>query len=271
MDNRWFNILLFLFMFLASTNFVLSYFMFKAKFSKVLKDEELRLYFYFILGFTIIACLIVYFQATISVSSIEHPMVMGRFESAFRHALFQVLTIVTTTGYISADYTLWTPFLTLLFFSLMFLGASSGSTSGGIKIVRHLIMIKTGITEFKKTIHPHAILPIRYNRRVVQQPIVSNILAFFIFLYPFVYYWSIRFFFIGVGFSNGFGRSNIYFGKYRSWGRGLRACQQLWEHSRPSKMVGMFFNAHRTSRTIYRIYFIDSVFLEKLKKYCNSI
>ncbi|HAQ54311.1 MAG TPA: potassium transporter, partial [Flavobacteriaceae bacterium] len=62
----------------------------------------------------------------------------------------------------------------------MFLGGSSGSTSGGIKIVRHLIMIKNGVLEFKRTLHPNAILPVRYNTKAVQQPIVFNILGFFI-------------------------------------------------------------------------------------------
>ena len=62
----------------------------------------------------------------------------------------------------------------------MFLGGSAGSTAGGIKVVRHLIMIKNGLMEFKRTLHPNAIIPVRYNKRAVQQPIVFNILAFFI-------------------------------------------------------------------------------------------
>lgn len=168
------------FMFLAGTNFVLSYFAFKGKVQKVFQDEEFRLYFKFIAGFTIIAALIIYFNADPSLSSIEHPMVLGAGESAFRHALFQVLTIVTTTGFVSADYTLWTPFLTLFFFGMMFLGGSAGSTSGGIKIMRHLITIKNGFLEFKRTLHPSAILPVRYNRRSVSGEIVFNILGFFI-------------------------------------------------------------------------------------------
>ncbi|WP_034261264.1 TrkH family potassium uptake protein [Altibacter lentus] len=168
------------FMFLAGTNFVLSYFAFKTKFSKIFRDEEFKLYTYAVILFTIIAALIIYFQADVSDSSIAHPMVWGAFESAVRHGLFQVLAIVTTTGFVTADYTLWTPFLTIFFFGLMFLGGSSGSTAGGIKIVRHLIMIKNGILEFKRTLHPHAILPVRYNNKAVQQPIVFNILGFFI-------------------------------------------------------------------------------------------
>ena len=107
-------------------------------------------------------------------------MVWGRFESALRHGMFQVLTVITTTGFVSADYTLWTPFLVVFFFGLMFLGGSAGSTAGGVKIVRHLIMIKNGILEFKRTLHPNAILPVRYNNKAVEQPIVYNILGFFI-------------------------------------------------------------------------------------------
>jgi len=169
-----------IFMFLAGTNFVLSYFAFKTKFSKIFKDEEFKAYVLMIFGFTVIASLVIYFYADPMTSGVAHPMVWGEFESAVRHGLFQILAIITTTGFVTADYTLWTPFLTIFFFGLMFLGASSGSTSGGVKIVRHLIMIKNGILEFKRTLHPHAILPVRYNSRAIPQAIVFNVLGFFI-------------------------------------------------------------------------------------------
>jgi trk system potassium uptake protein TrkH len=168
------------FMFLAGTNFVLSYFAFKGKIQKIIRDEEFKLYFKFMLVFTIIAALIIYFKADPSISSIAHPMVFGEGESAFRHALFQVLAIVTTTGFVTADYTLWTPFLVVFFFGLMFLGGSAGSTSGGVKVVRHLLMIKNGFVEFRRSLHPNAILPVRYNTKSVSGDIVFNILAFFI-------------------------------------------------------------------------------------------
>jgi len=169
-----------LFMFLAGTNFVLSYFAFKGKVQKVIHDEEFKLYFKFVAIFTIIAALIIYFRADVSVSSINHPMVWGEGESAFRHALFQVLAIITTTGFVTADYTLWTPFLVVFFFGLMFLGGSAGSTSGGVKVVRHILLIKNGFLEFKRTLHPNAILPVRYNKRAISGDIVFNILGFFI-------------------------------------------------------------------------------------------
>ncbi len=168
------------FMFLAGTNFVLSYYAFKGKVQRALGDEELRWYFRFIATFTIIVSLIIYFKADLALSTIDHPMVWGKAESAFRHGLFQVLTVITTTGFITADYTLWTPFLVVFFFGIMFLGGSAGSTSGGVKVVRHLLLIKNGFLEFKRALHPNAVLPVRYNTKAISGDIVFNILGFFI-------------------------------------------------------------------------------------------
>ncbi len=169
-----------LFMFLAGANFVLSYFAFKGKVQKIIKDEEFKLYFKFIIIFSLITAAEIYFRADISLSSVDHPMIYGEAESAIRHGLFQVLSVITTTGFISADYTMWTPFLIVFFFGLMFLGGSAGSTSGGVKVVRHLIMIKNGFLEFKRTLHPNAVVPVRYNSKAISGDIVFNILAFFI-------------------------------------------------------------------------------------------
>lgn len=168
------------FMFLAGTNFVLSYYLFKGNVVKIVKDDEFKMYFSFITISTIVVALLIYFRADVSQSSIIHPMVMGEGESAIRHGLFQVLAIITTTGFVTADYTMWTPFLTIFFFGLMFLGGSAGSTSGGVKVVRHLILIKNGFLEFKRALHPNAILRVRYNKKSISGDIVFNILGFFI-------------------------------------------------------------------------------------------
>lgn len=179
-DNPWIQWIITVFMFIAGMNFVLSYFGFKGKFRKIFADTEFRWYASFVLGFSAIAAVLIYFQADVSVSSIDHPMVWGEGESAVRHAIFQVLAVVTTTGFVTADYTMWTPFLTIMFFGLFFLGGSAGSTSGGIKIMRHIILIRNGVLEFKRTMHPNAILPVRYNNRALPNNIVFNVLGFFI-------------------------------------------------------------------------------------------
>lgn len=168
------------FMFLAGTNFVMSYFAFKGKVQKVLKDEEFKFYVIFIISATILAALVIYFRANITELTPGYPMALGKAESSFRHAFFQVIAIVTTTGFVSADFTAWTPFLTIFFFGLFFLGGSAGSTSGGIKVMRHLLIIKNGILEFKRTLHTNAIIPVRYNNKTVKEAIVYNIIGFFV-------------------------------------------------------------------------------------------
>jgi trk system potassium uptake protein TrkH len=168
-----------LFMFLAGSNFVLSYFAFKGRVQKILKDEEFRVYCTMILLFTMVTAVVVYTRANFPVSE-YHPMLYGQGESAFRHALFQVISIVTTTGFVSADFTNWTPFLSVFFFGLMFSGGSAGSTAGGIKIMRHIMVIKNGLLEFKRTLHPSGIIPVRYNNKTVPESIVYNIIGFFV-------------------------------------------------------------------------------------------
>lgn len=179
-DNPAIQYIVILFMFLAGTNFVLSYFAFKGNLKRVWQDEEFKLYLSFILGFTILTAIVIIFWADISISSVNHPFVLGPYESAIRHGLFQVLAVITTTGFVTADYTMWAPFLTVIFFGLMFLGGSAGSTAGGIKVMRHMLTIRNGILEFKRTLHPNAILPVRYNGKAVPKEIIFNILAFFI-------------------------------------------------------------------------------------------
>lgn len=194
-----------LFMFMAGTNFVLSYFAFKGKIEKIFQDEEFKLYFKFIVIFTILVALLIYFRVDLVISSINHPQVLGEVESAIRHGLFQVLAILTTTGFVTADYTLWTPLLVVFFFGLMFLGGSAGSTSGGVKVVRHLLMIKNGFLEFKRTLHPNAVLPVRYNNKAISDKIIFKILAFFIlYLLSFII-GSLGFALLGLDFESAIG------------------------------------------------------------------
>jgi len=195
------------FMFIAGTNFVLSYFAFKGKVQKIINDEEFKLYYKLIGVFTVIAALVIYFKADISISSVDHPMVWGAAESSTRHGLFQVLAIVTTTGFVTADFTLWTPFLMVFFFGLMFLGGSAGSTAGGVKVVRHLMMIRNGFLEFKRTMHPNAILPVRYNKKSISEKIVFNILGFFILYMLSFIIGALGFSFLGLDFESAIGVS----------------------------------------------------------------
>lgn len=174
-------------MFLAGMNFVLNYYLIKRKFKKVISNHEFLFYTGLILTVSIICAIKIHLFANPSNSTITHygvgisPTGESYFlaEESFRHALFSVISVVTTTGFVSADFTQWTPFLTVIFFALMFTGGSAGSTAGGVKIVRHLILIKNSYSEFKRLLHPNAIIPVRYNNRSVAPKIVYNVLAFF--------------------------------------------------------------------------------------------
>ena len=169
-----------IFMFLAGTNFILIYFGLTGKIKKIIQNTEFKWYVSFVSVFTIIVTTVLFISVDLNETDIFHPQVYGKFESSFRHALFQVVAITTTTGFVTGDFISWTPFITMFFFGIMFLGGSSGSTSGGVKILRHLILIKNGILEFKRSLHPNAIIPLRHNNSVVEKPIVIHVLAFFI-------------------------------------------------------------------------------------------
>jgi trk system potassium uptake protein TrkH len=154
------------FMFLAGVNFTLTYFGLKLKFKKVWENEEFKAYVSTIVLFTIIT--------TVGISFFtDLPL-----EQAFRDGAFQVVSVITTTGFISADYTSWAPILTVLFFFFMFIGASAGSTAGGVKIVRHVILFKNSFLEMKRLLHPTSIIPVRLNKKAITQNITFNVLAF---------------------------------------------------------------------------------------------
>ncbi len=162
------------FMFVAGTNFTLLYFGFKGKFSKFWKNDEFKWY----LGAVILLIALL--------TPVVHANTDGTFLRAFRETSFQVVSTITTTGYASADFTTWGSLATFIFFLLLFSGASAGSTSGGIKIVRIVVLMKNGFLEFKKRLHPTAVIPVYLNKQKVPSHIIYNLLAF-IFLYLFVF------------------------------------------------------------------------------------
>ena len=155
-----------LFMFISATNFTLTYFAINLNFKKVINNEEFRIYFFFIVILTLIV-----FLTLLGIDS-------SYAEETFRSALFSVVSILTTTGFTVVDFTGWTEFITILFFILMFVGASAGSTSGGIKIVRHVILLKNSYNEIKKQLHQSAVFTLKFNNNKVPQSVVTNILAF---------------------------------------------------------------------------------------------
>lgn len=156
-----------LFMFLGGTNFSLLYMLLiKRRPGELFKDGEFRTYLKIIVVFTFILSVGLFFTTSMNV------------EEAFRNAIFQVVTILTTTGFCTLDYMTWMPLLWLMVSFLMYLGACTGSTTGGIKCVRIRLLGRIIANEFKKIMHPNLIAPVKLGNKVIQDRVMTSIVAF---------------------------------------------------------------------------------------------
>ncbi len=156
-----------LFMFLGGVNLSLLYlFLFKARFGDLFRDSEFRVYAGSVLLFTVIIAAGLFFSSSMGV------------EEAFRTSLFQVVSMQTTTGFATSNYVLWLPILWLMLSALMFLGACSGSTSGAMKCARISILGRVMFNEFKRILHPNAVIPVRMSGKIVPTSVQSAILAY---------------------------------------------------------------------------------------------
>ncbi len=162
--------LLILFMILGATSFSLHYYVLKGQFDKLLNNEEF-LFFLKVIGFFTL-----FFTLAMLI------MEQTGLEPGFRKSMFQVVSIITTTGFTTTDYMDWHGFLYFTLFLLMFTGGCIGSTAGGLKMIRVLVLIKNTRMEFRRLLHPMAMIPVRVNKRAIPQEIIHNFLAFF-FLY----------------------------------------------------------------------------------------
>jgi trk system potassium uptake protein TrkH len=153
------------FMLMAGINFVLHFRLLTGRAMEVWRDAELR----YFLGVIVVATVII--AATTREAGV-------RFADTFRDAVFQTLSVLTTTGYASTDFELWTPLPLLVLLCLMVLGGMSGSTGGGIKSLRALLAISSLRTTLHRLIHPHAVRPVKYGGAVVSETVLSGIWSF---------------------------------------------------------------------------------------------
>ncbi len=166
-NSSYIFIVISIFMIMSGTNFSLYYDLYKGKWREVIKNSELRLYL------SIIAISVV----VITINMNAH-LYHNWFES-FKHSLFQVSSIITTTGYTTFDYEQWTTFSKGILFMLMFVGGSAGSTGGSIKVVRILALIKLIKRELTKILHPRAVVSVKFGDKPVSEDTLLNISSFF--------------------------------------------------------------------------------------------
>jgi len=156
------------FMFLAGASFALQYrALLRAKPSILARDEELRAY-----------------AAVVAIATMFLVLALGLgdgVERTVRTALFQVLSILTTTGYASVDFQLWNEQAKMVLLVLMFIGGCAGSAAGGPKVVRHVLLARFTIRELRRVLHPRAMLPVKIDGRVVPESILAGVVVFFLF------------------------------------------------------------------------------------------
>lgn len=155
------------FMVLAASNFALLYFAFvRGRLRPLVRDEETRVY----------VAVLALGSAILAAELLAEDVYAG--EEGVRHAVFQAVSSMTTTGHASADFAQWTGLALVTIVGLMFLGGSAGSTSGSVKIVRHLLIGRILRRELDQTVHPEIVSPIRLNRVVVDERSLRAVIAF---------------------------------------------------------------------------------------------
>ncbi len=167
-NSGYIDFVIIFFMFVAGTNFSLHYRLLKGNIGEYWKSNEFRFYVGLILTATVILGIDTYLN---NYSTI--------FETV-RYTLFQVMAILTTTGYGTADYEKWSLSSQLILFTLMFVGGCAGSTGGGMKVLRIFVLVKFAYSEIVKLIHPRAVIPIKIGNVQIDRNVVMNIAGFFV-------------------------------------------------------------------------------------------
>ena len=173
-SSAYIHVVITVFMVMAGVNFVLYYKLLTGRFKDLRKDTELKSY----IGIYIIATLMIAFN-------LYGKEIYQSFGESLQFASFQSASIITTTGYATADFAKWPMFSQVMLFILMFIGGCSGSTGGGIKVVRIATLFKQGINEMKYLLHPRGIFSIKINGEKVKKDILYAISGF-VFLYLFL-------------------------------------------------------------------------------------
>jgi len=167
--NPMIEMVILLFMVLAGANFALHYHLLRGRPGPLLRDAEFRCYVGVLAGATVLLA-----ADLIGSRGVSDPL------EALRLGAFQVTTVVTTTGFVTADFDTWPYFSKALLFLLMFVGGCAGSTGGSVKVVRVMIVVKTLGVNLKRLIQPNAVLPVRVGTRAIPDDTVASVTAFFL-------------------------------------------------------------------------------------------
>jgi trk system potassium uptake protein TrkH len=197
-DSAYIQYVTIVFMYLAGINFTLHYRAVTGRPARYLTDAEWRAYTLILLG-----------AAALMVPPL---LVSGQYselgiERAIRDALFQSVSIGTTTGYVSYDYEIWPASTNLILLLLMFIGGMAGSTAGGMKVIRVYAFAKQGVTALKRSLHPRAVLITRIGQKPIRETDLLTILAFILFFLALFFFGALALTLLGNEFVTSIGAS----------------------------------------------------------------
>ncbi|MCD8288146.1 MAG: TrkH family potassium uptake protein [Porphyromonadaceae bacterium] len=175
-DSAYTQYIVIVFMLISGINYALVYRGLRGEIKRIFKNEELKWYLIIAIVFTLLIAIGLFLSGKYETMGIE---------GTIRTSLFQASSILTSTGFLTADFTQWGPFFCILLCLLMVCGGCAASTSGGAKVIRIVILLKNSLNEFYRQIHPNAVVPVRMNQQAVSHEVVSKILAF-LFIYALV-------------------------------------------------------------------------------------
>ena len=168
-DNPMIHYIIIFFMFLAGVNFSLHFRAINSNINTYLKDIEFLAYLFIIVFVSSIILLTLSYQA-------------NTFSDVFlRESLFNTIAILTSTGFVLGDYEIWPVFLQMILLTLMFVGGMGGSTTGGMKVIRVLLLVKYAALETRRMLHSRALLPVKIGKQLIKEDVVRNTLGFFLF------------------------------------------------------------------------------------------
>lgn len=166
------------FMYIGSLNFLVLIKAIKGELSSLWRNSELKAFTFIILLVSFLSALVIYYKTGYIRNMDSH--VYTAFSDIYRTVLFQTVSVISTTGFATSDYSLWHSAAQILILILFFIGGSSGSTSGGIKVVRHVIMFKQALLTLKSLIHPKGVFVMRLNDMPISSRAANSVLGFII-------------------------------------------------------------------------------------------
>ena len=208
-DSAYVDWIITAFMFLAGVNFALHYRLLKGQALTVVGDTEFKVYVGIVLAGTLLITAGLWqptAQALPRASGLDITFEgYPAFLQALRFGAFQAVAIVTTTGFGTADYEAWPPLAVGVIFLLFFVGGMAGSTGGGVKVIRHVLLVKNSLKEIRQLVHPQAIIPVRLSGQPVPQEVMRNVLSFIVLYFGLIFLGTALIALLGLDLLSAFG------------------------------------------------------------------